>query len=621
MGKKRNSLVYSYKMKIISLCENNCNDFFLSEISTVYNKLDYIPHYDIIIYAKDVFITESLKPFIKIALQKGHIYCKGLHIFVNKSPPQLVDMPVLFLAELKEKELHRYQCLQKLGKIRKIPMKIKPFSIYQTALIEFRPLPHLEYLIRNTIIHLPTWSHTVVCGLQNYDMIHAWFPTLSLIKLPIYNILASEYSKLLLDERFWNLFHGKKLLIYQEDSMLFHGKFEPFLLYDYIGAPWPEYQNDNSLGVGNGGFSLRTKKCMIECLQKQPVDTFIPSSSTLEYMKNTNSICVPEDVYFTKTMIDKNIGVVAPRDVARSFSQETMKSDNPFGGHQYWLADNYGIVLGTDYYSTVTHRGGWNAIIRHFIDENIFKQKGVLLIDCMEKYFMWDEKTCQQSWIGIAHYSIMPGYHSLSTLMSLKTLTDSLPYCKGMIVLSNHNLKALPDIRKIAIKHPMFDHSRTFSMDEFLTCKHSVIQLGSQDRIVDFVSSLKIFYPKLWMPGKQVNSDIPVLYTKNNEEYDTILCTNIIVIPLLAASANNSVLEIISMNIPAFVSRLPSTEEYLGTNYPMFFETKEEIEEILKNKKKMYALVRKTHEYLKEMDKSELSIETFCENVVDFCLG
>ena len=41
----------------------------------------------------------------------------------------------------------------------------------ETVLIEFRPLPNLEFLIRNTIIKLKDWNHTVVCGNINYNFI------------------------------------------------------------------------------------------------------------------------------------------------------------------------------------------------------------------------------------------------------------------------------------------------------------------------------------------------------------------------------------------------------------------------------------------------------------------
>ena len=39
----------------------------------------------------------------------------------------------------------------------------------------------------------------------------------------------------------------------------------PFLDYDFIGAPWPEGQEENSLLVGNGGFSLRSKSKLLAC--------------------------------------------------------------------------------------------------------------------------------------------------------------------------------------------------------------------------------------------------------------------------------------------------------------------------------------------------------------------
>lgn len=314
-------------MKII--CKNHINDYFLKE-------LDDYPNLTIIV-PEGVFIMNTLKPYLTIAIEKNHIYCKGVHIFLKRKTPVLIKLPVLSVSELTGKDRHRYECLKSLEAIQKLPFTLRT-STNQTVLIEFRPLPHLEFLIRNTIRHLPTWSHTVVCGIDNFDLIRRWFPTLSIIKLPIRNIGTSDYSRLLLTEQFWNQFHGEKILIYQEDSMLFHGKIEPFLEYDYVGAPWPECQDDNSIGVGNGGFSLRTKKCMIECLKKQPLDTFIPNSSTLDYIKNTNSTCVPEDVFFTKIMIEKKIGVVAPREVARAFSQERVKSENPLGGHQFWLA-------------------------------------------------------------------------------------------------------------------------------------------------------------------------------------------------------------------------------------------------------------------------------------------
>ena len=65
------------------------------------------------------------------------------------------------------------------------------------------------------------------------------------------------------------------------------------------------------------------------------------------------------------------------------------------------------------------------------------------------------------------------------------------------------------------------------------------------------------------------------------------------------------------MNIPAFISRLPSTEEYLGTNYPMFYNNVQEIESIINNKETLHEKYTETYQYLTTMDKSEISHEHF----------
>ncbi len=41
----------------------------------------------------------------------------------------------------------------------------------ETVLIEFREMPHLESLLLNTILKLPKWKHTIVCGPRNAAMV------------------------------------------------------------------------------------------------------------------------------------------------------------------------------------------------------------------------------------------------------------------------------------------------------------------------------------------------------------------------------------------------------------------------------------------------------------------
>jgi hypothetical protein len=160
---------------------------------------------------------------------------------------------------------------------------------------------------------------------------------IKIIKLNYDDLNQNTYNKLLTSIQFWNLLKGEKILIYQEDSCIFKYNITDFLKWDYIGAPWPKNQNDNSIGVGNGGFSLRTKKCMIDIINKISLENTEFNSSTINYIKNCNLDIVPEDIYFTLNMIKYNIGKVADWNTAFEFSSENIYNPESLGGHNFWL--------------------------------------------------------------------------------------------------------------------------------------------------------------------------------------------------------------------------------------------------------------------------------------------
>jgi hypothetical protein len=223
----------------------------------------------------------------------------------------------------------RELCLQKLDKVKMINLpEVPKESIYEAVLIEFRIFPHLEFIIRNNVSKLGSeWSYTIVCGNLNYDFMTTMCSSISenikIIKLDYSNIDVKKYSEILTSIDFWNLFKGDKILIHQEDSLIFKDNIKDFLEWDYIGAPWPKKLSGNLKNVGNGGFSLRTKQCMIDVILKDN-----------KKIKNH-----PEDVYFSKSMIDMNIGNVADYDSAYLFSTENIFNPNSFGGHQFWLSN------------------------------------------------------------------------------------------------------------------------------------------------------------------------------------------------------------------------------------------------------------------------------------------
>jgi hypothetical protein len=239
----------------------------------------------------------------------------------------------------------RYICFRYIEFIRKIDIpKIKKNLDYEAVLIEYRKFPHLEFLIRNTILKLgPTWSYTIVCGSENYeymlDMCSKISLNIKVIETMYENLNQSEYSKFLSSLEFWDLIFGKKVLIYQEDSIIFKNNIEKFLEYDFIGAPFPKNQNDTPNCVGNGGFSIRSTNIMKKVIQMQSIESTKFNTSTLAYMKNVGLTYPPEDIYFSKVMQELSIGVVADWEVAYNFSTESVSNMESFGGHKFWISN------------------------------------------------------------------------------------------------------------------------------------------------------------------------------------------------------------------------------------------------------------------------------------------
>lgn len=66
--------------------------------------------------------------------------------------------------------------------------------------------------------------------------------------------------------------HCDFVLIIQFDGFILNPEqfTEEFFDYDYIGAPWPQFENCN---VGNGGFSLRSKK-LVDRVAQQAHESF-----------------------------------------------------------------------------------------------------------------------------------------------------------------------------------------------------------------------------------------------------------------------------------------------------------------------------------------------------------
>lgn len=145
------------------------------------------------------------------------------------------------------------------------------------------------------------------------------------------------------------------IIFQQWDAMAYDGTkwTDEFLQYDYIGAVWPwepEFRN-----VGNGGFSLRSRKLMEAT-----------ADSRITLIDN-------EDAVFCKhhrALLENEFGVkYAPTQLAKKFSHEiaegTFKYEPGFGFHGQWNVVKLAPMDVVEFFINDMDYSGWNVYKWH----------------------------------------------------------------------------------------------------------------------------------------------------------------------------------------------------------------------------------------------------------------
>lgn len=138
------------------------------------------------------------------------------------------------------------------------------------------------------------------------------------------NISIFDYSEIIL-KHLWLYLETDYALIIQWDGMATDRMLwsDEYLNYDYIGAPW---DGNDQYRVGNGGFSLRSKK-LIDALR----DTEIQLGRQSRELEDA-AICRE----YRQLLEQKYSITYAPYDIAKNFSFELNFTGNTFGFHGIW---------------------------------------------------------------------------------------------------------------------------------------------------------------------------------------------------------------------------------------------------------------------------------------------
>lgn len=292
----------------------------------------------------------------------------------------------------------------------------------------------------------------------------------------------------------------------------------------------------------------------------------------------------------------------------------------------------------------ILHRGGWNYVLKIFNHINLFNENSDIdFYDILE--FNLEKLNNNRKWIGIVHYTPnTPEYLDIFNInkVLLKNINfiNAIPNCLGIITLSKYLYDYLKsyfianeiNIKLEWLKHPVFCPDLLFDYKKYLNnTNKKIIQLGQHLRKNITIYNLEnTNFKKIWFAGNPNNdhnkkmledemkyfkmkkvdiNSVKIYYTKTFEEYDKYLQENIILVNLFDAAANNSVIECIVRNTPIVINKLPGVVDYLGNDYPLYFNKESEINDLLTNEKIIAA-----HEYLKKLNKDDLKIESFIKN-------
>lgn len=288
------------------------------------------------------------------------------------------------------------------------------------------------------------------------------------------------------------------------------------------------------------------------------------------------------------------------------------------------------------------HRSGWPYVIKKL--NEISSENGILLDDFVEQNFCYSKGFFYENdWIGIFHHPPFPPDFSNNEekmINYLKTpeFKESSKRLKLAIVLSKYHqeeLKKHLNCPVVYIPHPIEGKFKEWSIENWNSNRFkSIVQVGvylRNTQLIDQVPNIKnIKKIRLWSNMDWVNSYDKLVKkfwsTKSRKSFsnfedvlflppssfDEMLSKNVVVMEMFDASASNGVLDCIIRNTPIIINRHKAVEEYLGKDYPLYFESPEEIPFLL-NK------IEDANIYLKNMDKTKLTSQYFISELLKAC--
>lgn len=274
------------------------------------------------------------------------------------------------------------------------------------------------------------------------------------------------------------------------------------------------------------------------------------------------------------------------------------------------------------------HAGGWKDVIEA-VRDNLHCADGIKFLGSVEDE-MFAGHVIAEPWVGFLHQvprHNLKWFPDLERLLRLDTWIASAKNCLGLFVLStvlkDYLLAECPEIPVARVPYPF---TPTTSRFDFRTYNQQ-----SERRLLfvgEYLRNYQAFFD-LEAPGYRKYLLLPSnarldhvrdtgsvlrLPRVSDEEYDALVARSVLFLNLYDAPANTTVLECIARGTPLLINRLPGVVEYLGNDYPLFYESLDEASALLSDSARLEAAVA----HLAEIrEGGTLSRETFVDAVVE----
>jgi hypothetical protein len=292
------------------------------------------------------------------------------------------------------------------------------------------------------------------------------------------------------------------------------------------------------------------------------------------------------------------------------------------------------------------HRSGWSfalEALRPFHSEDGIALDGFL--DATFSYIpgkspAWPPSPYTSAWVGFLHNPVgIPEWHEFhsSPLNYCRTpvFQESLAHCRGIFCLCESLrdwLRVRLPVTVDSLWHPTEEPLVRFSLDRWRAARpRPLVQVGWWLRKMGSIFRLQApgYCKSVLMPvfpdreeafesvlerelratGREGvdRGSVSKIPHQDPAAYDELLSRSVVFLDFHDCAASNAVIECSVRHTPMLVNRLPAVEEYLGRDYPLFFENLAQAEELLDDPERIEA----AHRYLAGLPEQRFSAERF----------